>query len=128
MINLVADANAAAMNQTAIDAPADISEVNLAKIALSPSHFVTPSRVADAPVSFECKLSQAIHPGPLQTIIVGEVLGMHIKESAILDKDRAYIDTPDLRTIGRMGGAGFYTRTGDQFRLDRPKWQDPDEP
>lgn len=128
VINLVADTNSDAMNLTAINAPASISEAELAEVRLKPSTFISPPRVEGAPVSFECKLFQAIHPGPLQTIIIGEVLGVHIKKSAVLDESRAYIDTQDLQTIGRMGGAGFYTKTGDQFRLDRPKWQDQEKP
>jgi hypothetical protein len=40
----------------------------------------------------------------------------------VLDAERAHIDTPALGLIGRMHGAGWYTRSADQFQLDRPDY------
>ncbi len=40
----------------------------------------------------------------------------------VLDGARCHIDTPKLRLVGRMHGAQWYTRTNDQFPLERPVW------
>lgn len=122
VVNLVTEATAAMMNETAINAPAGVSESELNGIELRASRFVGPPQVKASPVALECRLIQTVTPGPLQTIIIGEVLGMYIENDAILDKDRAYIDTGKLQTIGRMGGAGTYSKTAETFTMTRPEW------
>ncbi len=56
--NLVGRAQAEAMNATA--ATADVDEFELAELAGAPSLEVRPDRVAGAPVSFECRLTQLL--------------------------------------------------------------------
>ena len=125
-VNLVPEALAEAMNQTAIDAPYGVDEAELAGLALLPGRAIPVPRVKDSPVAFECRLHLALTPGPAQTIILGEVLAAEIADAAVLDAGRCHIDTAALRTIGRMGGAGSYTRTRDTFTMARPVWADRD--
>ena len=42
-----------------------------------------------------------------------------LRDDCVLDQDRCYIDTPKLDLIGRMHGAGWYSRTTDRFELPR---------
>jgi flavin reductase (DIM6/NTAB) family NADH-FMN oxidoreductase RutF len=122
VVNLVSEANAEAMNVTCIDAPPEIDELALANLNAVPSRAVKPPRIAESPVSFECRTLASLVTGPHQTAVIGRVLWAHIDSAALLDKERCYIDTQALRLIGRMHGSGWYTRCTDLFQLERPSW------
>ncbi|PTS79900.1 flavin reductase family protein [Sphingomonas sp. HMWF008] len=123
VVNLVSFADAEAMNMTCIDAPPDIDELDLAQIATLASTGIAPPRIASAPVSFECRLFQAIEPGAATTIVLGEVLTMHVAD-AMIDTARLHVDTLAMDLIARMHGAGWYTRATDLFQLSRPAYTD----
>jgi flavin reductase (DIM6/NTAB) family NADH-FMN oxidoreductase RutF len=122
VVNLVAEKNAEAMNVTCIDAPPDVDELALAGLTPVASHAVRPPRIAESPVSFECKTLASLVTGPRQTVVIGRVICAHIDEAVVQDKERCYIDTEKLNLIGRMHGSGWYARTTDLFQLDRPTW------
>lgn len=124
VINLVTEANSEKMNITCIDAPAEVSEVDLAKLSLQPSKTVSPPQIADSPVSFECVNHASMVLGPNQTLVVGKVLSIRIDDQFVLDAEKGYVDTPAFGTVGRLHGAGWYTRTGDTFQLERPRYVD----
>ena len=44
---------------------------------------------------------------------------MHIRDDAVMDAARCYVDTPKLGLIGRMAGAGGYIHTSDSFEMPR---------
>ena len=119
VINLVSRANAEAMNKTATEFPAGVDELAAAKLGRLPSVKVTPPRIAESPVAFECKLAQAVPLGPANTLVLGHVVAMHVRDDAVLDALKHYIDTPKLDLVGRMHGAGGYTTTRDQFEIRR---------
>ena len=58
--NLVTRPLAAAMNQTCAPVGPDVNEFELAGLATAPSRVVDVPRVADSPVSFECRCTQII--------------------------------------------------------------------
>jgi flavin reductase (DIM6/NTAB) family NADH-FMN oxidoreductase RutF len=122
VVNLVSEKNAEAMNVTCIDAPPDIDELELAGLTPAPSHAVRPPRIAESPVSFECRVLTSLVTGPHQTIVIGRILRAHIDDAVVQDKARCYIDTQALRLIGRMHGSGWYARCTDLFQMDRPAW------
>jgi flavin reductase (DIM6/NTAB) family NADH-FMN oxidoreductase RutF len=122
VVSLVAEKNAEAMNVTCIDAPPDVDELALAGLTPVASHAVRPPRIAESPVSFECKTLASLVTGPRQTVVIGRVICAHIDDAVIQDKERCYIDTQKLNLIGRMHGSGWYARTTDLFHLDRPTW------
>ncbi|MGY6537173.1 MAG: flavin reductase family protein [Pararhodobacter sp.] len=124
VVNLVPEALAEAMNITCIDAPSDVSEMTLAGLQGAPSRHVQPPRIAGAPVSLECVSLSSVVTGPHQTIVIGRVLAVHIADEYVLDAERAHVDTPKLALVGRMHGAGWYTRTQDMFQLSRPVYAD----
>lgn len=124
VVNLVSEADSAAMNATCIDAPPGWDEASHAGLDLVPSDHVAPPRIASAPVSMECRLLQAVHPGPQQIIVIGEVVAMHVADHLVLDADRCHLDTPAMGLVGRVHGAGWYARTTDLFQLERPRFAD----
>ena len=62
---------------------------------------------------------QIIELGTSTGLVLARVLAMHIRDDAIIDASKHYVDTPSLKLIGRMHGAGWYTRTSDLFKIDR---------
>jgi flavin reductase (DIM6/NTAB) family NADH-FMN oxidoreductase RutF len=114
VVNLVAESNAEAMNITCIDAPPEIDELTLAGLR--------PPRIAESPVSFECRVLTSLVTGPRQTAVIGRVVRAHVDDAVILDKERCHIDTQALRLIARMHGSGWYARSTDLFQIDRPTW------
>ena len=67
----------------------------------------------------ECELVQIVDLGPDSSVVLGRVLAMHIRDEAVIDATRYYIDTPSLKLIGRMHGTGWYVRTSDLFQINR---------
>lgn len=122
VVNLVSEADAGAMNLSSVDAPADISEVDYAGIATTPSDVIAPPRIATAPVSFECRKLEMLDIGRLQTVLIGEILITHIRDEFVTDPAKFYLDTPAMQLIGRTHGAGWYARGTDQFALERPRF------
>jgi len=116
VVNLVGEDSLHQMNVTAIEFGPGISEFAEAGLTPVPSLKVKPPRIAESPVSFECRLLQIIELGPLRSMVLGEVLAMHIEDGAVLDAQRGYIDTPSLRLVGRAG-ANSYVTTADVIRL-----------
>jgi len=122
VVNLVSEANAEAMNVTCIDAPPEIDELALAGLTPAASHAVRPPRIAESPVSFECRVLASMVTGPRQTIVIGRIVCAHIGDAFVQDAERCYIDTQALRLVGRMHGSGWYARCTDLFQMDRPSW------
>jgi flavin reductase (DIM6/NTAB) family NADH-FMN oxidoreductase RutF len=119
VVNLVSEEAAEVMNITAIEFERGISEPSEAGLTTVPSVQVKPPRIAESPVSMECELMQIIDLGPEQSLVLGRVLAMHVRDEAVIDPVKHHIDTPKLKLIGRMHGAGWYARTSDLFKMDR---------
>jgi flavin reductase (DIM6/NTAB) family NADH-FMN oxidoreductase RutF len=80
---------------------------------------VKPPRIAESPVSMECELMQIVELGKESGLVLGRILAMHVRDEFVIDPVKHHIDTPGLKLIGRMHGAGWYARTSDLFRMDR---------
>lgn len=118
---LVNQATAQAMNVTAIDFGPEVDELAEAGLTPVPSTRVRPPRIAESPVALECRRFTTLEIANDRALVLGEVVAMHIADHAVLDPARCYVDTPALDLIGRMHGAGWYTRTTDRFELPRIK-------
>lgn len=121
VVNLVSESLAEAMNITAIDFTAGINELTEAGLTTLPSLHVKPPCIAESPVAMECELFQIVDLGSDSGLVLGRVLAMHIHDSAVIDEKKNYVDTPNLRLLGRMHGAGWYARTSDLFQMPRIK-------
>ncbi len=120
VINMVTYELAEAMNLTSGDYDASSNEFEVAKLASAPSKIVWPRRVAESPVSFECKLHQILNFNPAPeggSLVIGEIVSIHINEQHIKE---GRLDRNSLDLIGRMGGMQ-YTRTTQRFEMARPK-------
>jgi flavin reductase (DIM6/NTAB) family NADH-FMN oxidoreductase RutF len=100
VINLVDEGLVEAMNICSIDFPSGVDETVQAGLDLVPSRQVRTPR-----------------------IVLGEIVHMHIRDD-IVDA-RFHVDVDKLNVIGRMHGAGWYTRTSSLFqvpRMDYAQW------
>jgi flavin reductase (DIM6/NTAB) family NADH-FMN oxidoreductase RutF len=123
VINLVPMSLVGSMNETAVNAPADISEIELAGLSTTPSIHVTPPRISASPVAFECVTHTFLETGPNQILVVGRVVAIHIADEFMKDPVRGHVDTLKLDLVARTFGAG-YVRMGEPFDLTRPTWKD----
>jgi flavin reductase (DIM6/NTAB) family NADH-FMN oxidoreductase RutF len=119
VVNLVSEENAKAMNVTAIEFDYGVNELVQAGLTTLPSWHVKPPRISESPVGLECELLQIVDLGVNSGLVLGRVLAMHIRDDAVLDVKKQYIDTPKLKLIGRMHGTGWYARTSDLFQMPR---------
>ncbi|MGZ4311224.1 MAG: flavin reductase family protein [Solirubrobacteraceae bacterium] len=111
------------MNATSASLPRGRSEFERAGLEMAPSRFVAPPRVASARCAMECKVVQAVELHDVngrpadQHLVIGQVLGVHLDESAIVD---GAVDTAGLRPVARLGGPADYTVVSDVFQMVRP--------
>jgi flavin reductase (DIM6/NTAB) family NADH-FMN oxidoreductase RutF len=120
VVNIVTFELGEAMNLTSGEYDASINEFDVAKLASAPSKVVRPGRVAQSPVSFECKLHQILdfNPSPDgSSLVIGEIVSIHINDRHLKE---GRLDRNSLDLIGRMGGMQ-YTRTTERFEMVRPK-------
>jgi flavin reductase (DIM6/NTAB) family NADH-FMN oxidoreductase RutF len=119
VVNLPSEQNARAMNVTAIGFDYGVDELAEAGLTTEPSARVKPPRIAESPVALECELLQIIELGSEVDLVLGRVLALHVRDDAVIDAAKHYVDTPALKLIGRMHGAGWYARTSDLFEMPR---------
>lgn len=119
-VNLVSHELGQAMSNTAALLPYGESEFATFGIEPAVSEKIRPSRVAAAPVAYECILDRIVHigEGPLAAnVVFGRILALHMRDE-LLGED-GLPDTRKLDLIGRMGGDD-YTTTRDTFTMERP--------
>ncbi|MFP4094517.1 MAG: flavin reductase family protein [Cyclobacteriaceae bacterium] len=102
--------------------PKGINEFGKSGLTEAPAELVKPPRVAEAPVSFECKVNQVIHlgqEGGAGNLVICEVLLIHIKDE-VLD-EKGSINPQKLDAVGRMGGSYYCRASGEAiFETLRP--------
>jgi flavin reductase (DIM6/NTAB) family NADH-FMN oxidoreductase RutF len=114
------------MNLTSAEVPADVDEFALAGVDAASSRVVSVPRVAQSPVSFECRVSEVMQlrraDGRLidTWMVTGEVVGVHIARGLLTDRGYA---TAAARPVMRGGGPADYFEIGEaaRFKMARPK-------
>lgn len=119
VVNVATLPNMELMHQCSAEYGPDVSEPRSLGIALLPSRFVKPPRVAASPVQMECRLHQAVRLGPLNTLYIGEVLAFHLSNAVF---DGKHIDSVKMQPVARLGGP-YYAALGEIF--ERPVLQGP---
>jgi flavin reductase (DIM6/NTAB) family NADH-FMN oxidoreductase RutF len=120
-VNVVTEEIIDAMNLTSGRYDPSVDEFELAGLTAVSGTTVAAPMVGEAKANLECRLGQIVPigaDGPMAaSIVIGDVVRVHV-DGSILDGTR--IDQAALKSVGRMGGP-TYTRTRDQFSLDRPE-------
>ena len=121
--NLATRALAERMNQSCAAVPPEVDEFALAGLTPVASREIAVPRVAESPVSFECRVSQIVQlqgaaGHKVDTwLVLGEVVAVHIAHELL--RDGVY-DTAAAHPILRGGGAGDYFELGERFVMRRP--------
>jgi flavin reductase (DIM6/NTAB) family NADH-FMN oxidoreductase RutF len=119
VVNLVDEAVAEKMNQTAASLPYGESEIEHAGLGTLPSSVVKPPRIAEAPASLECKEWGTLQIGD-NRLIIGLVKCIHVRDE-LVDPGSLRIHTERFKVIGRMASPHWYCHTTDRFEMIRPK-------
>lgn len=121
VVNMVPLALKADMNTTTANVPHEVDELALAGLDPEPAELVTPPRVHQAPIHLECVLQQEV-PLPctladsINTMIIGRVLGVHIRDEVLVD---GLVDLSRIRPLARLGYMQ-YTVVDEIFVMQRP--------
>ena len=116
-VNIVEYAMRDAMNVTSGTWDKDTDEFDKAGIARAPCETIDCSRVASAPASLECKLTQIIKlDGAANFMAIGEVTGIHLRDDCVVD---GLFDVLQYQPLTRLGYRD-YARITDLFSLKRP--------
>ncbi|MAS09878.1 flavin reductase family protein [Salinisphaera sp.] len=123
--NLASKPLAEQMNASCEAVAPDVDEFELAGLTPEPSRVIDVPRVAETPVSFECRLSQLLRltgadGSETDTwLVLGEVVGVHIARHLLVD---GVYDTAAGEPIMRAGGPADYfaISANNLFRMHRP--------
>lgn len=122
VINIVTHKIVEQVSLASCEYPRGVNEFIKAGLTEAPSEVVRPPRVADSPVSFECKVNQVIElgtGGAAGNLVICEVLRMHIQDE-VLDPD-GRINPFKLDAVARMGADYYLRAQGDSiFTVPKP--------
>lgn len=116
VVNLVSENIAERMNICAVDFDHGVDELNTAGLTATASSKVAPPCILESPVSLECREMMSIGIGEGRTLVVGNIVAMHLKDEC-WDRDAKHVRAAELGLIGRMHGDGWYVRTTDLFQI-----------
>lgn len=111
--------------RSAMPYPPEVDEFDVIGIETLPARKVRPLRVAASPVHFECLVRHVLEiPGKIPEanakIVVGEVVGIHIRDDVIDEVGR--VDIQRIQPLARLGYLD-YTVVERCFELENPDFQ-----
>ncbi|MDR9393726.1 flavin reductase family protein [Roseovarius sp. SYSU LYC5161] len=116
-VNIVEEAMKTVMNRTSGAWARDVDEFVDAGIDKAACDTIDCARVAYAPASLECKLTQIVElPGAANFVVFGEVTGVNMRDDCIVD---GKFDVTRFNPLARMGYQD-YAVIRDVFRMPRP--------
>lgn len=116
VVNIVSRNFAEEMVRCATDFDPEVDEFEIAHLTPTPSQKITPPRVGEAKISFECQLEQLI---PVCTgraeLVLGRIVLFYVADEVYAD---GRINLEALQPIGRLGGHA-YVPIKDTFEIIR---------
>ena len=120
VVNFATTTTRKQMNLSSVEASQDVDEFLLTKLKKRKSKLVRAPSVADSPVNLECKLLKTLklksNTKKYTTMIIGEVIGIYIKDTFI---QKGRVNSVAMRYVARMGYSE-YTTVSSRFRMKRP--------
>lgn len=116
-ISVVAAGMAAAMNETTRNLPAGQDEFAAAGILRAECTTISCPRVAEAPATLECRLTQIVTlAGRSNHMVIGEVTGIHLRDDCLVD------GRFDITRFGLLTRLGYqdYAVVSAVFPMPRP--------
>lgn len=116
-INIVEQAMTDAMNISTEGFDKNVDEFERAGLTATRCETITCPRLADAPASMECKVTDILQmKGAHNYVIHGEVTGIHMRDNCIVD---GIFDVTTFRPLARLGYRD-YSVVDNIFTLSRP--------
>jgi flavin reductase (DIM6/NTAB) family NADH-FMN oxidoreductase RutF len=94
--------------------PPDVSELQKVGLTCIPSKSVGPPCIAEAPVAFECSLSEVLETAS-RHIFIGQVRWLRARDD-LIDMESYRVRLQNYYPVARFG-ASFYIRTRDRFAM-----------
>ncbi|MBK1885124.1 MULTISPECIES: flavin reductase family protein [Marinobacter] len=124
--NLVTLQLSEAMNQSCAAVGPEVDEFALSGLTPKPSRIISVPRVAESPVSLECRVTQVVQLAGVDGekvetwMVFGEVVGVHIAQHLLIN---GIYDTAAAEPVMRGGGPADYFTVGaaNKFQMHRPK-------
>lgn len=101
--------------------PEGVNEFDKAGLTMLKSDLVSPFRVAESPIQFECKVNEVValgDQGGAGNLVICEVVKLHIEDD-ILDAEGS-IDQEKLDLVARAGGNYYSRARSGFFELPKP--------
>src|SRR6185436_10269102 len=112
VVNIATIGQSDAVHRSAFEFDSGVDEFAALGLEKAPSEVISASRIAGAPISFECVVNRIIPMPPLPDHVVwGEVKRIHVRDDLYLANGR--IDIGALGAFGRL--AGEYTLVDNIF-------------
>jgi flavin reductase (DIM6/NTAB) family NADH-FMN oxidoreductase RutF len=109
VVNVVTEKILDAVVKAGVEYPRKTSELDVTKLKTAKSQLVHPPRIAESPVSLECRLWRQI---PLKkdgnVLTIGEVVLIHVADALLT---RGKPDVTKLDAVGRLAGDWFVPTT-----------------
>ncbi len=116
-VNIVESAMRDAMNTTSAMLDKDVDEFERAGLQGEECETIACARVANAPATLECKLTQIVTlPGESNRVVFGEVTGIHLRDDCLKD---GIFDVTTFQPLARLGYRD-YSVVDNLFTLARP--------
>ncbi|BDY16602.1 hypothetical protein Sulfitobl28_25720 [Sulfitobacter pontiacus] len=116
-VNIVEYAMRDAMNASSATLPHGADEFGHAGIEKASCDQINCARVATAPASLECRMTQMVKiEGENNFVVFGEVVGVHMRDDCIKD---GRFDVTTYQPLSRLGYRD-YARVTDVFEIIRP--------
>ena len=122
VVNMVPLALKDVMNVTTAPVAHEVDELALAGLTTEDAVLVKPPRVKEAPIHLECALHEEIQlpctlENSINTMIIGQVLGVHIADEVLTD---GMVDLSMIQPLARLGYLQ-YSAVENQFEMVRPQ-------
>jgi len=109
------------MSLSSSNYPKEVNEYHKAGFTEINSDIVKTPRVAESPVSFECKIQDIVElgdQGAAGNLVICRVVRIHIRKEFLNEDGK--LDTQKLDLVARMGGSWYSRANGDLFEIPKP--------
>jgi flavin reductase (DIM6/NTAB) family NADH-FMN oxidoreductase RutF len=119
-VNVATEGQLAEMNETAGEYASEVDEFERAGLPSAEADSVDAPYVANCPAVMECRVFKIVElEGSTNTLVIGEVLRVHLADDVHIMPDTMFVDSAALRPLARLWG-DFYSTIGDTPALKRP--------
>jgi len=118
VVHIADEPMAEQMHRCGDNLPPNESELTRYGLTSAPSNAVRPPHIVEAPVAFECVLSEKLETTS-RYIFIGQVLWLHARDD-LIDMEQCRVRLQNYFPVARFG-ASYYIRTRDRFSMDPEK-------